>query len=128
MEQKTTIVSGIASISTAVVSEVLGWSAVVLFVSMLGWAVSSLHTLAGWTDDAPIVAKLEIIKGVFASVAAAAIFVLIGNWQEWPTLLNIVGAFLAGMSGDRLLRPLADGMIARLGAAVDAMFGRGPTK
>ena len=125
MEQKTTTISGIASITTAITAEILGWSVVVLIVSLFGWAVSSLHTLANWTDSAPIVAKLEIVKGVFASIAAAAIFVLIGNWQNWPTLLNIVGAFLAGMSGDRLLRPLADGLIARLGAALDAAFGKG---
>ena len=125
MEQKTQTISGIASITTALIGEIFGWGLIVLVVSLFGWAVSSLHTLAGWTDSAPVVAKLEIVKGIFASIAAAAIFVLIGNWQGWPTLLNIVGAFLAGMSGDRLLRPLADGMIARLGAALDAAFGRG---
>ena len=125
MEQKTTTITGIASLTSAVIGEVLGWSLIVLVVSLFGWAVSSLHTLAGWTDSAPIVAKLEIVKGIFASIAAAAIFVLVGNWQGWPTLLNIIGAFLAGMSGDRLLRPLADGLIARLGAALDAAFGKG---
>lgn len=125
MEQKTQTITGISSLTAAVVAEVLGWSLVVLVVALFGWAVSSLHTLANWTDTAPAVAKLEIVKGIFASISAAAIFVMIGHWQVWPTLLNIVGAFLAGMSGDRLLRPLADGLIARLGAALDAAFGRG---
>ena len=118
------VLSGAASITTAVVLEILGWSLVITIVALFGWAVSSLHVLAGWTDEAPILQKLEIIKGIFASIAAAAVFVMIGHWQDWPMLLNVLGAFFAGMAGDRLLRPMADTVISRAQAAMDAIFGR----
>ena len=118
------VISGTASITTAVVAEILGWSFVIVLVALFGWAVSSLHVLAGWTDDAPIVQKLEIVKGIFASIAAAAVFVMIGHWQGWPMLLNVLGAFFAGMAGDKLLRPMADTVIGRAQAALDAIFGK----
>ena len=118
------VISGTASITTAVVAEILGWSFVIILVALFGWAVSSLHVLAGWTDDAPIVQKLEIVKGIFASIAAAAVFVMIGHWQGWPMLLNVLGAFFAGMAGDKLLRPMADTVIGRAQAALDAIFGK----
>ena len=118
------VLTGTASVTTALVAEILGWSFVVIVVALFGWAVSSLHVLAGWTDDAPVVQKLEIIKGIFASIAASAVFVMVGHWQGWPMLLNVLGAFFAGMAGDRLLRPMADTVIQRAQAALDAIFGR----
>ena len=118
------VLSGSVGITTAIVAEIIGWSLVVTLVALFGWAVSSLHVLANWTDDAPILQKLEIVKGIFASIAAAAVFVMIGHWQDWPMLLNVLGAFFAGMAGDRLLRPMADTVISRAQAAMDAIFGR----
>lgn len=106
-----------------VIGDLAGWGAIVLVVSLFGWAVSSLDQLAGWTDDAPRLAKLTIVKGICASVAAAAIVVIIGHWLQWHPLANVVAAFLGGMAGDKLLRPMADGLIARIGAGAGALFG-----
>ena len=128
-EQKTAmLVSGFAAMSTATIVEVAGWGVVVLVVALFGWAVSSLEALAGWTDDATKLAKLTIIKGIFASVAAAAIVVAVGNWQEWHPLVIVGCAFLGGMAGDKLLRPLSDGLTTRLGAMLDALLGKGGPK
>lgn len=124
--QAQTILTGTASITTAMLIEVAGWGAVVVMVSLFGWAVSSLQVLASWTDDAPKLVKLEIVKGVFASIAAAALFVIVGHWQGWPMLLNVVGAFLSGMAGDKLLRPMSETVIQRAQAALEAIFGKAP--
>lgn len=121
-EQKA-LVYGLAGATVGTLAEIAGWGAVVVIVSLFGWAVSSLDQLAGWTDDATRLTKLSIVKGVFASVAAAALVVLLGHWQGWHPLVNVVAAFLGGMSGDKLLRPMADGMIARAKVAVEALFG-----
>jgi hypothetical protein len=122
VEQKT-LLYGIAGATAGTLAEIAGWGVVVVIVSLFGWAVSSLDQLAGWTDDATRLTKLSIVKGVFASIAAAALVVLLGHWQGWHPLVNVVAAFLGGMSGDKLLRPMADGMIARLQLALDAVFG-----
>ncbi len=123
-EQKAMAVSGIGAI-IGFMGDLAGWGAIVLVVSLLGWAVSSLDQLAGWTDDATKLVKLTIIKGIFASIAAAAIVVLIGNWMQWHPMGIVIGAFLGGMAGDKLLRPLADGMVARLAAGLQALIGNG---
>lgn len=125
IEQKT-LVAGITGLSMAALAEIAGWGAVVVVVSLFGWAVSSLEQLAGWTDGATSLTKLTIIKGVFASIAAASIVVMVGHWQDWHPLLNVGCAFLGGMAGDKLLRPLSEGLIARLGAGLEALLGKKP--
>jgi hypothetical protein len=123
-----TFFAGAVGAAAGTLIEVAGWGVLVIVVSLLGWAVSSLDQLAGWTDGAPRLAKLTIVKGIFASIAAAAVVVIIGQLWAWHPLAIVVCAFLGGMSGDKLLRPLADGMIARLAAAFDALLGKTPTK
>lgn len=90
-------------------------------ISLFGWATSSLHVLAGWTTD--LATRLEIIRGVLCSIAAGAIAAIACWYFKLPIPLCVLCVFLAGMSGDKFLKPLAERVIARAAAALDALIG-----
>lgn len=98
-----------------------GWivvGGVILLVSLVGWAVSSLHVLAGWTDNATRAEKLEICKGILASVSAGGLGAGYAAHAGWPMVAVILTAFFAGYSGDRWLKPLAEAVLARVNVAI----------
>lgn len=97
------------------------WLAVgsgIVLVSVIGWAVSSLHVLAGWTDNATRAEKLEICKGILASISAGGIGAVYGVHAGWPMVAVILAAFFGGYSGDRWLKPLAEAVLARVNIAI----------
>jgi len=111
-------------VSVALVAlKVLGWALVVAALSLFGWSVSSLHLLAGWTDG-ELAARLEIVRGVLASVGAGAVAALAGFYYELPIVLICIAVFFAGMSGERYLKPMAEQLLGRLNAAFLGLFGR----
>lgn len=103
--------------------KVIGWSAAVILLALFGWSISSLHVLAGWSDGG-LAARLEIIRGMLASVGAGAVAALGGYYYQLPIVLICLAVFLAGMSGQRFLVPLGERFLARLTAAFDGFFGK----
>lgn len=95
----------------AIVATFMQWSLValgILLASVMGWAASSLHVLAGWVDGAPAAAKLEIMRGIITSIAAGLIVMGLGYHYEVPLVLTFIGAFFAGLSGEKYLKPLSE--------------------
>lgn len=103
--------------------KVVGGVLAVLALSMFGWAISSLHMLAGWTDGG-LLGRLEIIKGMLASVGGGTLVTLLGLYFEMPIVLICIGVFAAGLAGERFLRPFAEQILGRFTAVVNAAFGR----
>jgi hypothetical protein len=110
LEEQLTKADGLGA--TAVVVGL--WVAGIVVISTLGWAVSSLHTLAGWTDNATVTDKLEIIKGLLASIAAGGVVAALGWHYQMPIILVFVGVFLGGFSGDKYLKPIAEKFLERV--------------
>lgn len=97
--------------------KVLGWSIGVLLLSVVGWAASSLHVLAAWPGSA-LAGRLEILRGIVASVLAGGVTALAGLHYETPAVLILIGVLLAGYSGERWLRPLAEEVVNRVRGAI----------
>lgn len=89
----------------------LGWTAAFAIIALLGWAVSSLHVLAGWSGG--LAAKLEIVKGILASLAGGGIVGMLGIYTETPVMLTLIGVFAGGFAGERYLRPLTESLLDR---------------
>jgi len=104
--------------------KLVGWGAGVLVLAVLGWAASSLHVLAAW-PGAALGARLEIVRGVLASVVAGALAALGGLHYEAPTVIVLICVLLAGYSGERWLRPLAEAAMERVAGALRAIGGNG---
>lgn len=102
--------------------KVLGLALAIAALSLVGWAISSLPKLAGWTTD--LATKLEIIRGMLSSVGAGAIVALLALYLDWPYVLVALVTFLAGILGDKFLLPFAERVIGRLTAAADVFLGR----
>lgn len=113
---------GLAAIGLLLL-KVLGWTAAVIVLAIFGWSISSLHVLAGW-DGGGLAVRLEIIRGILASVGAGAVAALAGYYYELPIVLICLAVFLAGMSGERFLKPMAERFLGRLMAAFDGFFGK----
>jgi hypothetical protein len=105
-----------------VVKVVLG-VAVVLLLSMFGWAISSLHMLAGWTEGG-LANRLVIIKGMLASLGGGMLIALGGLSTEMPVVLICIGVFAAGIAGERFLLPFVERILARITAIFEAALGR----
>ena len=91
--------------------KVTGWAAVFLLIALFGWAASSLHVLAGWSGG--LVQRLEILKGLLASIASGGIVGALGFYSETPVLLTLIGVFCAGFAGERYLKPLVEAVLQR---------------
>lgn len=117
---------------TAQAVALLIWAVVTFGLGAAGWAVISLEVLADWLDregdDAAALLKrrLIIFKGLLASVAAAALVCGTGLYGKWPLPLILLSMFLAGMAGEKFLRPLLEQAIGRVTAAVAALMGQAP--
>lgn len=77
----------------------------VVALSAIGWAASSLATLAGWVDGS-MADRLKIIQGVIASVLAGVVAFLLGKYAAVPELLVFLGVAGAGFMGEKYLLPL----------------------
>ena len=77
----------------------------VTMLALLGWAASSLATLAGWMDGSAA-ERLKILQGIVASLLAGVIVFLLGRWYGAPEILNFVGVAGGGFMGDKYLMPL----------------------
>lgn len=105
------------------------WAAAAALFGALGWAVASLETIADWEDraddgqGAALRRRLNLLKGLLGSISAAWVVAMVGLHFRWPTMMVMIGMFLAGTAGERFLRPLTEQLMTRVAAGFAAIFG-----
>ncbi len=99
------------------------WVFAVVGIAFLGWAISSLNVLAGWTP-ADLATRLEIVRGILSSIAAGGVAAVAGAYYGLPLPVMMMSIFFAGMMGDKFLKPLGERFMGRIGAAFDGFFGK----
>lgn len=103
--------------------KVIGWASVVILLSLFGWSITSLHVLAGWSDG-DVAARLEIVRGMLASIGAGVVVALGGYYYQLPLAVICLSIFFAGMAGQKFLVPAGERILGRLMGAFDGFFGK----